>query len=129
MNQTEELIEMAAKARGNAYSPYSNYPVGAALLGSSGNVFTGVNVENGVNDLSICAERVALFKAISEGESNFEKLAVVCEGDYCKPCGACRQTLLEHAPELEVIMANTRGNSREVKLQDLLPEAFNTEDH
>ena len=129
MNRTEELIEMAAKARENSYSPYSNFPVGAALLGSSGKVYTGVNVENGVNDLSICAERVALFKAISEGESNFEKLAVVCEGDYCKPCGACRQTLLEHAPELEVIMANTGGNSREVKLEDLLPEAFNLEDH
>jgi len=127
--ELQELIQAAIAVRQRAYAPYSRYPVSAALLTKAGNVYTGVNVENGVNDLSICAERVALFKAISEGESNFEKLAVVCEGDYCKPCGACRQTLLEHAPELEVIMANTGGNSREVKLEDLLPEAFNLEDH
>ena len=128
MNRLKSLIESAREARENAYAPYSNYPVGAALRGSDGQVFTGTNIENGVNDLSICAERVALFKAISEGIRDFERLAVVCEGDYCKPCGACRQTLIEHAPNLEIIMANPEGNYKIVELKDLLPETFKLED-
>ena len=128
MNKEKKLIESARAARENAYAPYSKYPVGAALLGSDGQVFTGTNIENGVNDLSICAERVALFKAISEGVKDFKKLAVVCEGDYCKPCGACRQTLIEHAPDLKIIMANPEGNYKTVELKDLLPETFRLED-
>lgn len=128
MSAVEELIKKATNARENSYSPYSNYPVGAALLGTNGNTYTGTNVENGVNDLSICAERVALFKAVSEGTRDFERLAVVCEGEYCKPCGACRQTLMEHAPDLEIIMANPDGNYKTVSLKDLLPEAFNLEE-
>lgn len=126
--ETEELIQEASKARENSYSPYSDYPVGAALLGSDGVIYTGTNVENGVNDLSICAERVALFKAISEGSLNFDKLAVVCEDDYCKPCGACRQTLMEHAPDLEVLMANPAGDYKKTSLKDLLPETFSLKD-
>ena len=128
MKKVKRLIESAREARENAYAPYSKYPVGAALLGSDGQVFTGTNIENGVNDLSICAERVALFKAISEGVKDFKKLAVVCEGDYCKPCGACRQTLIEHAPDLKIIMANPEGNYKTVELKDLLPETFRLED-
>lgn len=128
MSEVKKLIQKAIKARENSYSPYSDYPVGAVLLGSNGNTYTGTNVENGVNDLSICAERVALFKAISEGTQEFKKLAVVCEDEYCKPCGACRQTLMEHAPDLEVIMANPNGNYRTVALKDLLPEAFDLEE-
>jgi cytidine deaminase len=128
MNEVKRLIESARAARESAYAPYSKYPVGAALLGSDGQVFTGTNIENGVNDLSICAERVALFKAISEGVKDFKKLAVVCEGDYCKPCGACRQTLIEHAPDLKIIMANPEGNYKTVELKDLLPETFRLED-
>ena len=124
MKENQRLIERALEAKKNSYSPYSNFPVGAALQTGSGEIFTGTNIENGVNGLSICAERVALFKALSEGARQFEKLAVVCRGDYCKPCGACRQTLLEHAPELEVLMANPEGNSKTVRLKDLLPEAF-----
>ncbi|MCF7890705.1 cytidine deaminase [Candidatus Bipolaricaulota bacterium] len=125
MNEVEKLIQKAIKVRENSYSPYSNYPVGAVLLGSNGDTYTGTNVENGVNSLSICAERVALFKAISRGTREFEKLVVVCESEYCKPCGACRQTLMEHAPNLEIIMANPDGNYKTVRLEDLLPEAFN----
>jgi len=128
MRQEEKLIDLAINAKKNSYSPYSNFPVGAALLCSSGEVFTGTNIENGVNDLSICAERVALFKAISEGERDFNQLAVVCNGDYCRPCGACRQTFMEHAPELEVIMANPDGEYKTVGLRELLPEAFELED-
>jgi len=125
MSEIEMLIQKAVKARKNSYSPYSNYPVGAALLGSDGNTHTGTNVENGVNGLSICAERVALFKAISEGKRDFKKLAVVCEDEYCKPCGACRQALMEHAPDLEIIMANPEGKYKTVDLKSLLPHAFN----
>ena len=128
MIKEKRLIESAREARENAYAPYSGYPVGAALLGTDGRLFTGTNIENGVNGLSICAERVALFKAISEGVRDFEKLAVVCEGEYCKPCGACRQTLVEHAPNLKVIMANPEGNYKIAELKDLLPETFNLED-
>ena len=123
----EELVELAGEAREKAYAPYSGFPVGAALETGEGEVYTGVNVENGVNDLSICAERVALFKAVSEGARDFSKLGVVCEGEYCKPCGACRQTLLEHAPELTVLMGNLEGEFKSVQLKELLPEAFQLE--
>ncbi len=126
MNNTdaEHLIEMAKEARENSYSPYSNFPVGAALMTPAGEIYTGTNVENGVNGLSLCAERVALFKAISEGEREFEKLAVVCGDTFCRPCGACRQTLKEHAPDLTVIMADTSGNYEIKSLKELLPKAF-----
>ena len=127
MTNNEKLIQKANRARRNSYSPYSNFPVGAALLDASDNIYTGTNLENCVNDLSICAERVALFKALSEGARDFKKLAVVCEGDYCKPCGACRQTLIEHAPDLKVIMANPEGDHKILKLENLLPRAFKLE--
>jgi cytidine deaminase len=127
MNEDKGLIQLAVEARKEAYAPYSEFPVGAALLTEEGETYTGVNVENGVNDLSICAERVALFKAVSEGARDFSKLAVVCEGEYCKPCGACRQTLLEHAPELTVLMGNLEGEFKSVQLKELLPEAFQLE--
>ena len=125
--ENQELVRKAAEARENSYSPYSEFPVGAALLTTDGQIYTGTNVENGVNDLSICAERVALFKGISEGAREFEKIAVVCRSDYCRPCGACRQTLLEHAPDLEVLMANTKGEYVSRKLGELLPESFELE--
>ncbi len=121
------MIDRAIEAKSNSYCPYSKFAVGAALLTDSGAVYTGTNIENLVNSLSICAERVAIFKAISEGEREFEKLAVVCEGKYCRPCGSCRQTLYEHAPDLTVIMANTSGDYQIVSLSGLLPQAFRLE--
>ncbi|MCF7875440.1 cytidine deaminase [Candidatus Bipolaricaulota bacterium] len=127
MSEDKRLIQLALESRDKAYAPYSEFPVGAALLTEEGETYTGVNVENGVNDLSICAERVALFKAISEGERKFTKLAVVCEGEYCQPCGACRQTLFEHAPNLTVLMGNLKEEYRTVQLAELLPEAFQLE--
>lgn len=120
----KKLIKRAQEARKNSYSPYSNFPVGAALQASSGKIYTGTNVENRVNGLTICAERVALFKAISEGEREFEKLGVVCGNNYCRPCGACRQTLYEHAPHLTVIMADKTGDYQIKSLAELLPDAF-----
>ena len=133
----EELLRIALEARERAYAPYSGHKVGAALLTASGKVYTGANVENASYGLTVCAERVAVFKAVTEGEREFEKLAVVC-GDpspslnsgsgsgssYCRPCGACRQVLAEFAPEVRVIMGNARGEYEVKSLKELLPEAF-----
>jgi len=118
------LLQIANDVRVNAYCPYSNFPVGAALLCSDGTVFTGVNVENAVNGLSICAERTAIFKAVSEGHHDFVKLAVTCKGDHCQPCGACRQVIHEHAPDIEILMGNPGGKFVRTTIRDLLPEAF-----
>ena len=120
----QQLLGAAIAARKNAYCPYSTFPVGAALLGESGRVYEGVNVENAVNGLSLCAERVALFRAISEGERDFVKIAVACDAGYCRPCGACRQVLYEHAPGLEILMGNPDGQFKRTTIKDLLPEAF-----
>lgn len=118
------LLQMANDVLVNAYCPYSNFPVGAAILCSDGTVFTGVNVENAVNGLSICAERTAIFKAVSEGHHDFVKLAVTCKGDHCQPCGACRQVIYEHAPNIEILMGNPEGRFVRTTIRDLLPEAF-----
>ena len=118
------LLKIANDVRKNAYCPYSNFPVGAALLCSDGTVFTGVNVENASYGLTMCAERVAIFKAISEGRHDFVKLAVTCKGDHCQPCGACRQVIYEHAPDIEILMGNLEGNFVRTTIRDLLPEAF-----
>jgi len=123
----KRLIELAIEAMERAYCPYSTFPVGAALLCADGTVVTGVNVENAVNGLSLCAERVAVFKAISEGKRDFVRLAVACNAPYCQPCGACRQVLYEHAPNLEILMAGTDGRYKRTTIRDLLPEAFSLE--
>jgi len=120
----QTLLDAAIDVRKAAYCPYSKFPVGAALLATSGNVYTGVNVENAVNGLSICAERVALLKAISEGEREFLKIAVVCDAGYCRPCGACRQVLFEHAPDLAILMGNPDGQFKQTTIRELLPEPF-----
>ena len=120
----QTLVNLAIEVRKHAYSPYSKFPVGAALLAKSGKVYTGVNVENAVNGLSLCAERVALFKAVSEGEREFDKIAVVCDAGYCRPCGACRQVLFEHASDLEILMGNPDGQFKRTTIRDLLPEPF-----
>ena len=119
-----ELLQKANEIRDRAYCPYSKFSVGAALLCADGTVFTGVNIENGVNGLSLCAERVALFKAISEGYRDFVKLAVTCDRHHCQPCGACRQVLSEHAPELEILMGNPQGEFVRTTIRELLPETF-----
>ena len=122
------LLAKAIAARENAYCPYSNFPVGAALLCADGSVYTGVNVENAVNGLSLCAERVALFTAIAAGKHGFVKIAVACRAEYCSPCGACRQVLYEHAPDLVILMGNLGGTLggtfKKKTIRDLLPEAF-----
>ena len=122
----EELVARAALAQGYAYAPYSNYPVGAALLARSGRVFLGANVENAVYSNTMCAERVAMFKAISEGEREFEALAVVTWNGG-SPCGSCRQVLREFSPQLEVYIADADGNFRETDVARLLPDSFGPE--
>jgi cytidine deaminase len=122
-----DLVKLANDVRRLAYAPYSKFPVGAALLCADGTVVTGVNIENAVNGLSLCAERVALFKAISEGKREFVKIAVSCESDHCRPCGACRQVLHEHAPKLEVLMGNPQGDFTRTTIAELLPDAFTLE--
>ena len=123
----EDLIAKAMEAREKAHAPYSHFAVGAALLAKSGRVYTGCNVENASYGLSICAERTAVFKAVSEGERDFEAIAVVTEKGVT-PCGACRQVLLEFGEGIQVIVADETGGYRVFTLQELLPEAFNSED-
>lgn len=122
------LVELAMEARQKAYAPYSNYKVGAALLTSSGRLFSGCNVESAAYPTSMCAERVAVFKAVSEGEQEFVALAVVT-GNGGTPCGACRQVLAEFGLNLLVLIANAEGNiKQESTLSELLPGAFTPED-
>lgn len=123
MTFDQSLVALASQARQNAYVPYSGFEVGAALQTSSGQIFTGCNVENASYGLTICAERVAVVKAISEGECDIEVIAVVSRGGIT-PCGACRQVLAEFNPDMRVIVADLEGGSREFRLSELLPEAF-----
>lgn len=112
------------RARSQAYAPYSNYNVGSALLTESGKVYSGSNVENAAYPDSICAERVAVFKAVSEGERDFQAIAVVTS-DGGSPCGSCRQVLFEFSPRALVLIANEAGNVvQEASVTDLLPGAF-----
>ncbi len=119
------LIRRAVEARERAYAPYSKFAVGAALLAADGRIFTGCNVENASYGLTMCAERVALFKAISEGAREFTAIAIVCGASPCSPCGACRQVLFEFAPDLLVIMADADGKrTKRARLRELFPEGF-----
>ncbi len=122
--ERQQLIAVATQARQWAYAPYSHYPVGAALLTASGRVYDGVNVENASYPNGICAERVAVFKAVSQGERKFQAIAVVTDNAGA-PCGACRQVLSEFGLETIVLLADSQGNLKtETSLSDLLPEAF-----
>jgi cytidine deaminase len=121
----EQLLNMAGNAKNNSNAKFSDFHVGAALLSASGNVYTGCNLENYSLSLSICAERVALYKALSEGERGFIKIAVVSDdSDLCPPCGACRQVLFEFAPEIQVIMKDIDNDIKTIKIEELLPYPF-----
>ena len=120
----KQLIELANEARRHAYAPYSKYSVGAALRTKTGRVYTGVNVENAAYPTGICAERVAVFKAVSEGEKNFEVIAVVTDNGG-SPCGSCRQVLSEFGLDTIVLIADGKGSLvKETTVGGLLPEAF-----
>ncbi len=121
----DELFLHATTVRANARAKYSGFAVGAALQSSDGKIYDGCNVESSSYGLSICAERVALTKALSEGASNFSRILVVADTPTpVSPCGACRQLLHDYAPDAVVIMANLAGDSIEMKVKELLPAAF-----
>jgi len=122
----DELVRQALEVRKRAHAPYSNFKVGAALLGKSGKIYTGCNVENASYGLSVCAERNAVYKAVSEGEKEFVALAVATENGVA-PCGACRQVLTEFVSSPEkftIILVNSREERRRLTLKELFPEAF-----
>lgn len=126
-NNIEELIKAAKDVREKAYAPYSNFKVGAALRTKSGKVFTGCNVESASYGLTVCAERVAIWKAVSEGEKEFETIAVVADTqELTPPCGVCRQIIWEFCGDVPVVFANLKGNTETVKMSELLPRAFDT---
>lgn len=126
----KQLCDMAVAMLERSYVPYSHFPVGAALLCKDGTVFTGCNVENAAYGSTICAERTALVKAVSEGHrDDFVRLAVVGNSkDYCWPCGACRQMLYEFAPGLELLVARGDHDYVKLPLKDLLPHGFGPKD-
>ena len=129
MNKEQEimLIQEAILARQNSYSPYSNFAVGAALLCKDGKVYTGCNIENGAYPSSICAERVAIFKAVSEGEKDFVGIAIVAD-IQAPPCGACRQVMSEFVKgDFEVIIATSIEDYKTVNFAELLPLSFKLE--
>lgn len=124
----QALIEKALKTRLNAYAPYSNYQVGAALLTAQGTVFTGVNVENAAYPDSMCAERSAVFSAVSAGERDFQAI-VVATRNGGTPCGSCRQVLSEFGLDIEVILVDEEGSLvQQTTVRDLLPGAFQPQD-
>jgi cytidine deaminase len=126
--QKNKLIGHALEARRNAYAPYSGYAVGAALLTKSGEIFTGVNVENAAYPTGTCAERVAVFKAVSEGERAFEAISVASTNGGT-PCGSCRQVLSEFGLDIQVLIVNDKGEPvQETTVGELLPGAFTAQD-
>ena len=126
VNQWDGLFKQALIARELAYAPYSGYKVGAALLTTDGKIYRGCNVENAAYGPTMCAERVAIFKAISEGTTEFIAIAVVTANSGM-PCGVCRQVMREFAPELTVIVGSTAGDYSVLSLTDLLPYSFGPE--
>ena len=126
MISDEELINLAREARERSHAPYSNFEVGAALVTTDGRIWTGCNIENSTYSLTVCAERVAIFKAVSEGSREIAKIAVVADTEnLTPPCGCCRQMIWEFAAEeTTVIMANLSGDALKCEVKELLPKAF-----
>ncbi|WP_283749474.1 cytidine deaminase [Bacillus mycoides] len=126
----KKYIEEANKMLSKAYIPYSKFPVGAALITKEGKIYTGCNIENASYGLCNCAERTAIFKAVSEGERDFSYLVITGETDGpISPCGACRQVIAEFCdPKMPVLLTNVKGDEKEVTVEQLLPGAFSIED-
>lgn len=130
MMDKETLLQQAIDIRNKAYVPYSKFPVGAALLTKSGNVYLGCNIENAAYPVTCCAERVAIFKAISEGEYEFDQLAVAADTDRpVPPCGSCRQVMSEFFGKQTMIHAtNLQGDVKSIPMEEILPYSFEAED-
>jgi len=119
------IVEAALAARENAHAPFSKFRVGAALEDETGRIFTGCNVENATYGLTICAERVAVFKAISEGARTFKRIAVAADTDILTPpCGACRQILWEFCGDIELVLVNLKGKTETLRMKDIFPRPF-----
>jgi cytidine deaminase len=122
-----ELMQKAIEMLDRAYIPYSHFPVGAALECEDGAVYTGCNIENAVYPVGTCAERTALFKAVSEGHTKFRRIVIVGNSeDFCYPCGACRQFLYEFSPDMEVICLNRAREAKRMTLRELMPCGFDS---
>ena len=125
MPEYDSLIAAATKVRENAHAKFSNFKVGAALCSPSGKIFLGCNIENATYGLTLCAERVAIFKAISEGERGFDAIAVVTDTDApTSPCGACRQLIWEFCGDVPVILSNLKGKVEVLQMRNLFPKPF-----
>jgi cytidine deaminase len=125
----DELLKRAEEAKSGAYAPYSRFRVGAALLGKSGRVYTGANVENASYPVACCAERVALFKAVTEGEREFDAIAITSDSNNLTwPCGVCRQALAEFDLQMDVVASNKALENKTMKLEALLPCAFTSKE-
>ena len=124
-DKKQELADLAAGMRKRSYSPYSHYAVGAALVTKNGKIYTGCNIENAAYPVSVCAERTAMFKAVSEGDREFEAIAVATEDGLGYPCGSCRQVMAEFALDMLVMLVDQNGKiTVESSVSDLLPGAF-----
>ena len=122
---TDALVEAALAARRNAHAPYSRFLVGAALESDDGRVFGGCNIENATYGLTVCAERVAVWKAMSEGVRSFRRIAVTADTEILTPpCGSCRQLLWEFCGDIEIVLSNLQGRTETMRLKDLLPRPF-----
>ncbi len=125
----KRLVRFARSAQKRSLAPYSRFHVGAALLAADGTIHSGCNVENSSYSLTICAERTALFKAVSEGKRKFKAIAIVSDDEgFTSPCGACRQVILDLAGDIDVVLADRKGNLRVHTMKDLLPHPFTAED-
>jgi len=127
MSEHDPLVAAAKQARENAHAPFSNFRVGAAVRANSGRIFGGCNVENATYGLTVCAERVAIFKAISEGERGFDAIAVSTDADtLTPPCGACRQIIWEFCGDVPVILSNLKGKTETIRMRELFPKPFDS---
>jgi len=126
--KNKSTFDFLKEIREKAIAPYSKFRVGAVLSTKKGKKFTGQNIESSSYGLTICAERVALFKALSEGEHEFQQISILSDArDFCPPCGACRQVLMDFAPDIQVVLYNEQGKKVVYSLKDLLPDAFTPE--
>lgn len=130
MISTDKLIEKAIKMKDRAYIPYSKFPVGAALLAKSGNIYTGCNIENAAYPVTCCAERVAIFKAVSEGETEFKEMAIAANTERpVPPCGSCRQVMIEFfSKDMKIHLTNITREYKTLTTEELLPFSFQTDD-
>lgn len=126
-DQLQQLIDAATSVREKAFAPYSNFKVGSAVEATGGEIFTGCNIESATYGLTMCAERVAIWKAVSEGETSFTRIAVVVDTEeLTPPCGSCRQIIWEFCGDIPVTMANLHGKTETMQMSDLLPKAFDS---